>query len=82
MPAVLRQFKEEIMLYRKNVGLKERWGRLLAGALIVACSLIQIGFTPLGVALAFGGVLTAITGLIGYCPAYSMARRRPAESPR
>ena len=31
------------MLYRKNVGSKESWARVIGGALIVACSLTQIG---------------------------------------
>jgi hypothetical protein len=79
MPAVFGQRQGNEMFYRKNVGFKERWGRLLGGALIVACSLTQIGFTPLGIALAFSGVLTAITGLIGYCPACSLAGRGPVE---
>jgi hypothetical protein len=68
------------MFYRKNVGAKERWARLLGGALIVACSLTQLGFTPLGVALAFSGVLTVITGLFGYCPACALAGREPVGS--
>ncbi len=70
------------MFYRKNVGSKERWGRILGGALIVACSLTQIGFTPLGIVLALSGVVTALTGLVGYCPACSLAGRAPLEGPR
>jgi hypothetical protein len=67
------------MFNHRNVGTKERWARLLLGALLVACSLSQIGFTPLGIALALAGVMTAITGLVGYCPAYAAAGRRPIE---
>ncbi|MES2512221.1 MAG: DUF2892 domain-containing protein [Pseudomonadota bacterium] len=70
------------MFYRKNVGSRERWGRLLGGALIVACSLTQIGFNPLGLVLAVSGVFTALTGLIGFCPACAMAGRKPVEGPR
>jgi len=70
------------MLYRKNVGSKESWARVLGGALIVACSLMQIGTTPLGLVLAASGVFTALTGLFGYCPACAMAGRRPIEGPR
>jgi hypothetical protein len=29
------------MLYRKNMGSKESWARMIGGALIVACSLTQ-----------------------------------------
>ena len=59
------------MFNRKNVDFKERWGRLLGRALVVACSLTQIGFISLGIVLAFSGVLTALialTGLIGFAP--------------
>ncbi|MFT3819521.1 MAG: DUF2892 domain-containing protein [Rubrivivax sp.] len=70
------------MFYRKNMGPKESWARAIGGALIVACSLTQIGPTPLGWVLAGSGVLTALTGLIGFCPACAMAGRKPREGPR
>jgi len=70
------------MLYRKNMGSRERWVRVIGGALIVACSLTQIGPTLLGLVLATAGVLTALTGLIGFCPACAMAGRKPLEGPR
>lgn len=70
------------MLYRKNLGSKEGWARVATGALIVACSLTQIGTTPLGLVLAASGVFTALTGLFGYCPACAMAGRKPIEEQR
>jgi hypothetical protein len=71
------------MLYRKNVGSKEGWGRVLLGALIVAGSLMQLGTTPLGLALAASGVFTALTGLFGYCPACAIVGRKlPPGGPR
>jgi len=70
------------MFYRKNMGSKESWARVIGGALIVACSLTQIGLTPLGVVLASSGVLTALTGVIGFCPACAMAGRKSLEGPR
>ncbi|MBK8071294.1 MAG: DUF2892 domain-containing protein [Ramlibacter sp.] len=70
------------MFYRKNVGAGERWGRLLGGALIVACSLTLVGLTPLGIALALSGVVTALTGLVGYCPMCALAGRAPVEGPK
>ena len=69
------------MFYRKNMGSKESWARVIGGALIVACSLTQIGLT-LGVVLSLSGVLTALTGLIGFCPACAMAGRKSLEGPR
>ena len=69
------------MLYRKNVGPLERGARLLAGAVIVAVSLTQLGFTPLGLVLAASGVCTALTGLFGFCPACALVGRKPVEGP-
>jgi hypothetical protein len=69
------------MFYRKNLGSKESWARVIGGALIVACSLTQIGLTLLGLVLAISGVLTALTGLIGF-PACAIAGRKSLEGPR
>ena len=65
------------MLYRKNMGTKERVARLLGGALIVGCALTQVGFTPLGLVLAGSGVVAALTAVFGFCPACAMVGRRP-----
>jgi hypothetical protein len=70
------------MLYRKNVGSKESWARVLGGALIAACSLAQIGATPLGLVLAASGVFTVLTGLFAFCPACAMAGRKPLDDAR
>jgi hypothetical protein len=70
------------MFHRKNVGSKEGWVRVIGGALIVACSLTQIGLTPLGLMIAVSGVFTALTGLVGFCPACAMAGRKALEDPR
>lgn len=69
------------MLYRKNMGSRESWARVIGGALIVTCSLTQIGPTVLGLALAASGALTALTGLIGFCPTCAIAGRKPLEGP-
>jgi len=69
------------MLYRRNVGSKESWARVLGGALIAACSLFQIGATPLGLVLAASGVVTVLTGLFGFCPACALAGRKPLDGP-
>ena len=70
------------MLYRKNMGSRESWARVIAGALLVACSLTLVGPTLPGLALAASGVLAALTGLLGFCPACAIAGRKPLESPR
>jgi hypothetical protein len=70
------------MLYRKNMGAKERAARLLGGALIVGCALTLVGFTPLGLMLASTGVVAALTAVFGFCPACAMVGRRPVEDQR
>lgn len=70
------------MLYRKNMGRKERVARLLGGALTVGCSITQIGFTPLGLVLAGSGVMGALTAVFGFCPACAMVGRRTIEGPK
>jgi hypothetical protein len=67
------------MLYRRNVGSKESLVRVLAGALVVGCALMRIGTTPLGLVLAGAGVVGAVTGLVGWCPACALAGRAPAD---
>jgi hypothetical protein len=42
---------------------------------------MQIGLTLPGLVLAISGVLTALTGLIGFCPGCAMAGRKSLEGP-
>jgi len=70
------------MFYRRNVGSKEGWGRVVVGVLMVVGSLTLIGTTNLGLVLAASGVVTALTGLLGFCPACAMVGRRSLEGPR
>ncbi len=37
--------------------------------------------TTLGLLLAGAGVFTALTGLVGFCPACALAGRKPLEGP-
>ena len=69
------------MLYRRNMGSGESWARVIGGVLIVACSLAQVGLTPLGLVLAATGTITALTGLFGFCPACAMAGRKSTGGP-
>lgn len=64
------------MFYRKNVGPRERIARTLMGVLMAAVGLAGIGFTPLGWALAAGGAMAVLTGLVGFCPACAMVGRQ------
>jgi len=62
------------MLYRKNISAGQRWARLAAGGLMVGCALVGLGTTPLGLLLAGAGLMTGLTGLVGFCPACAMYR--------
>jgi hypothetical protein len=73
--------KGETMFYRKNMGSRERAARLVAGGLMVMCALALVGTTPLGLLLAAAGVMSAATGLVGFCPACAMVGRKPVEGP-
>ena len=74
--AFLTAAKGNLMFYRKNVGPKERWVRAVSGALMAACGLVVLGVTPLGLLAVCAGVVTALTGLFGFCPACAMVGRR------
>jgi uncharacterized membrane protein len=69
------------MWYRKNVGGRERWARLAGGVAMIACGVIGLQASMLGLLLAGAGAVTVLTGLVGYCPACAVAGRKSlAES--
>lgn len=70
------------MLYRKNVGAAERAVRLVLAVAMVVGGLWGLGLTPLGLALAGGGAVMALTAFAGFCPACAMVGRRPVEDRR
>ena len=61
------------MLYRKNVGRAERWGRAVLGVAAAAGALAVVGFTPQGWLLAASGLGLGLTGLVGFCPGPALA---------
>lgn len=65
------------MWFKKNVAGPERWARVIAGALMVACGLIGLQASLLGVLVACVGVVSVATALVGYCPACALAGRKP-----
>ncbi len=67
------------MIYRKNVRGWEQIARLVAGVAMVACGLIGLAGNPIGYLIAAVGVVTGLTGVVGYCPACAMAGRTLAE---
>ena len=67
------------MLYRKNLGSIESAARLLGGVALAGFALYHWGATPLGLVVTASGVITALTGAFGWCPACAMVGRRPPE---
>jgi len=66
------------MLYRKNIPGWERVARVGAGLAMMACGLgapILAGGL-VGHAVAISGVVTLLSGFIGFCPMCAMAGRR------
>lgn len=64
------------MFYRKNVPAAERVVRLVAGLLMLACGLLGLKGMPVGYVVAGVGVITLLTGFVGYCPACAVAGRK------
>jgi len=69
------------MFYRKNVGITERWLRILAGCLIAACGLVLFGTSALGLVVAVSGAFTSATGVFGFCPACAAVGRTLPAAP-
>lgn len=67
------------MWYRKNVASPERWARVIVGALMIACGLVGLHASSLGLLLAATGAVSLVTALFGYCPACAIAGRRPLD---
>lgn len=65
------------MFYKKNLPGWERALRVVAGVGMVACGLF--GGLPgavIGYAIAGTGVVTLLTGFVGFCPMCAMVGRR------
>ena len=67
------------MWYRKNVGGWERAARLIGGGLMLTCGVVALHASPLGLLLGGAGVVTLVTGVVGYCPACAIAGREPMK---
>ena len=64
------------MLYHKNLPGWERVVRVAAGAAMIACGLLGLRGMPIGYLIACVGVITGVTGFVGFCPACALAGRR------
>ena len=67
------------MLFKKNLPVWERALRGIAGLLVIAYGLLGPGLegSPVGYVVAAAGVMTLLTGFVGYCPACAVAGRKP-----
>jgi Protein of unknown function (DUF2892) len=65
-----------MMFYRKNVPGTERVIRLVAGVAMIACGLLGLKGLPIGYVIACVGVVSLLTGFVGYCPACAVAGRK------
>ena len=64
------------MLYVKNVPGWERAVRVVAGVAMIACGLLGLKGLMVGYLIAASGVVTLLTGFVGFCPMCAMAGRR------
>ena len=67
------------MFYAKNVGAKERIVRTVGGAIMILCGALGLRLSPLGLLLGGAGIVTIVTGLVGFCPACAMVGRKSVE---
>jgi Protein of unknown function (DUF2892) len=63
------------MFYAKNLPGWERTVRVVAGITMIACGLFGLKGTSIGYLLAVSGVVTALTGFVGFCPMCALAGR-------
>ena len=64
------------MFYVKNVPAIERALRILMGVAAVAAAVAYFGAIPVGWGVGAMGVMAAMTGLVGFCPACALVGRK------
>ena len=65
------------MFYVKNVPVWERVIRVAAGVAMLSCSIVALGKNaPLAYLFMATGVVTMLTGFVGFCPMCALAGRR------
>jgi Protein of unknown function (DUF2892) len=67
------------MFYRKNLPGWERAVRVVGGAAMMACGFLGLSGMPIGYLIACSGVVTALTGFVGFCPMCAMVGRKPSS---
>jgi hypothetical protein len=79
-PAGPFHLKGDDMIFRKNLGSKERMLRMLGGAVLMAAGLAGLQGSALGLALAGLGAVGVLTGALRYCPACALSGRKPLDT--
>lgn len=66
------------MLFKKNLPVWERALRGVAGVSMIVGGLFApaLAGSPVGYIIAAAGVVTVVTGFVGYCPACAVVGRR------
>lgn len=66
------------MLFKKNLPVWERALRSVAGVSMIAGGLFApaLAGSVVGYIIAAAGVMTVVTGFVGYCPACTVVGRR------
>ncbi|NOH72820.1 DUF2892 domain-containing protein [Vibrio pectenicida] len=64
------------MFYSKQLPFWQRTTRGIAGTAMIGCGLIGLSGLALGYFIALVGVVTTLTGVIGFCPMCSFAVRK------
>jgi hypothetical protein len=64
------------MFYVKNIPVWERVLRSLAGVALIVFGVVQFGMTTNGFIVIGTGIMAAVTGFIGFCPACALVGRK------
>jgi len=75
----IHRIKGKIMIFRRNIGSKERVARVVGGILMILCGVLGLHATPLGLVVAAVGGVSIVTGAVRFCPACAMAGRKPID---
>ena len=70
------------MMFKRNMGSKERVARMVFGALLICTGVVAMHSSALGIAVAAVGGVSLITGIFSYCPGCAVAGREPTASSR
>ncbi|MGJ0394084.1 MAG: YgaP family membrane protein [Methylocystis sp.] len=64
------------MFYVKNLPNWERAMRLVMGLVLIAIAIVYLGKAAMGYGAGAMGVMAAMSGMMGFCPACALAGRR------